>query len=73
MKWVTPAFLLILLGWWGVTQAIPVLMMQNVTDASTIPYLWVSRLLLVALVGIGFFLVHKAWSKRTVDSSGGNS
>jgi len=64
MKWVTPLFLLILLTWWGATQAIDVLLMRNVTDASTIPYLWVSRLLLITLVVVGLVLVRKAWSKR---------
>ncbi len=64
MKWVTPLFLLILLTWWGATQAIDYLLMNNVTDASTIPYLWVSRLLLVGLVVAGLILVRKAWSQR---------
>ncbi len=65
MKWVTPLFLLILLTWWGATQAIDVLLMKNVTDASTIPYLWVSRLLMVGLVAVGLVLVRKAWSNRS--------
>jgi SNF family Na+-dependent transporter len=65
MKWVTPLFLLILLTWWGATQAIDVLLMKNVTDASTIPYLWVSRLLMVGLVAAGLVLVRKAWSNRS--------
>ena len=64
MKWVTPLFLLILLTWWGFTQALDVLLMKNVTDASTIPYLWASRLLMIALVVVGLFLVRKAWSDR---------
>ena len=64
MKWVTPLFLLILLTWWGATQAVDVLLMNHVTDASTIPYLWVSRLLLVTLVVVGLVLVRKAWSRR---------
>ena len=29
MKWVTPAFLLVLLGWWGWKEAIPTLMMAE--------------------------------------------
>ena len=64
MKWVTPLFLLILLTWWGLTQAIDVLLMRNISDTSTIPYLWVSRLLLISLVVVGLFLVRKAWSRR---------
>ncbi len=73
MKWVTPAFLLILLGWWSVTQAIPILLMQNVTDASTIPYLWFSRFLLLLMVMVGFLMVRKAWSRRDDGPNGGNA
>lgn len=65
MKWITPLFLLTLLSWWSITQAIPVLLMRNVSDPSTIPYLWVSRLLMVLVIVIGLYLVRKAWSKRT--------
>jgi SNF family Na+-dependent transporter len=65
MKWVTPLFLLTLLSWWGITQAIPTFLMRNVSDSSTVPYLWVSRLLMLALVAIGFILVRRAWSNRT--------
>ena len=65
--------LLILLGWWSVTQAIPILLMQNVTDASTIPYLWFSRFLLLSMVIVGFLMVHKAWSRRSADPTGGNA
>lgn len=68
MKWLTPLFLLTLLSWWSITQAIPVLLMRNVSDPSTIPYLWVSRLLMVLLIVIGLFLVRKAWSKRTTSA-----
>lgn len=64
MKWVTPLFLVTLLGWWGITQAIPTFLMRNVSDATTIPYLWFSRLLMLLLVVIGIWLVRWAWSQR---------
>ncbi len=76
MKWVTPLFLVTLLGWWGVTQAVPVLLMRNVADASTLPYLWASRLLLVAMLVVGLVLVRKAWARRVdavAGSMGGDS
>jgi SNF family Na+-dependent transporter len=66
MKWVTPLFLLVLLTWWGFTQAIDVLLMNSVSDPSTIPYLWASRLLLVGLVAAGLILVRRAWTTGTV-------
>ena len=53
MKCVTPLFLFVLLRWWGVTEAIPTLLMTNVEDPATIPYRWVSRLLMVGLLVAG--------------------
>jgi hypothetical protein len=38
--------------------------MKNVSDPSTIPYLWVSRLLLAMLIVIGLILIRRAWSGR---------
>jgi len=64
MKWVTPLFLLTLLTWWGVTQAIPTLLMQNVADPSTIPHLWFSRLILAVLIVVGLVLIRHAWRGR---------
>jgi TRAP-type C4-dicarboxylate transport system permease small subunit len=62
MKWVTPAFLFTLLGWWTYTEAGPTLLMQTVTDPETIPYRWVSRLLIVAMVAVTAILVRRAWA-----------
>ena len=64
MKWVTPLFLITLLTWWGFTQAIPTFFMQNVADPTTIPYLWVSRLILAMLIVVGLLLIRRAWSSR---------
>jgi SNF family Na+-dependent transporter len=64
MKWVTPLFLLILLGWWGVTEALPTLLMRGVADPTQIPYLWLSRLLILALLAIGLYLIRRAWKRR---------
>ncbi|MDX1500827.1 MAG: sodium:calcium symporter [Thermoanaerobaculia bacterium] len=66
MKWVTPAFLLILLGWWGATEAFPILLMRDVEDPETLPYRWASRLLMVALAAVCVWLIRKAWRRRAV-------
>lgn len=71
MKWITPLFLLILLGWWGVTEAIPVLLMRGV-DPAQIPYMWASRGLMVLLLVSGLWLIHTAW-ERPADVSGGEA
>ena len=64
MKWVTPVFLYGLLIWWTIDEAIPTLLMDTVDDPATIPYRWVSRLLMLGLVVIGILLVRKAWKAR---------
>ncbi len=64
MKWVTPAFLAILLGWWGVTEAWPALLMENVTDPATIPYRWASRLLMIAMTAVCLWMIHRAWKRQ---------
>ena len=64
IKWVTPVFLLLLLGWWTVTEAVPQLLMENVADPEKIPYLWLSRSLMLLLVVVGIYLIRKAWSGR---------
>ncbi len=64
MKYVTPLFLFILLGWWGATEALPTLLMQRVADPSQIPYLWLSRGVMVALLVIGVILIKRSWARK---------
>ncbi len=64
MKWITPLFLFTLLGWWTWTEAIPTLLMETVDDPGTVPYRWVSRGLMLALVVVGMLLIRKAWRRR---------
>ena len=64
MKWVTPVFLYGLLIWWTIDEAIPTLLMDTVEDPATIPYRWVSRLLMVGLVALGALLIRKAWKRN---------
>ncbi len=73
MKWITPLFLVTLLVWWGITEAIPKLLMKDLAanglTRADIPYLWASRLLIVLLLAIGLYLIHRAW-KRPGHSAG---
>ncbi len=69
MKWVTPAFLFVLLGWWTVTEAWPALLMENVDDAASIPYRWVSRLLMLAVLALCLWMIRRAWRGRPEEAS----
>lgn len=64
MKYVTPVFLVVLLGWWGATEAVDVLLMQDVADPANVPYRWASRLLILAILGGALYLIREAWSRR---------
>jgi len=72
IKWVTPIFLFILLGWWAVTEAVPTLLMRDVPDApiaydpETIVYRWFSRLVMLGLLVLGLYLIHQAWVRKAV-------
>jgi SNF family Na+-dependent transporter len=72
-KWimtiVTPAYLLFILGWWGVTDALPILTMEVAAEGGeihpeSVPYIIAARALLVALT-LGFlWLIHVAWKRN---------
>ena len=66
MKWVTPVFLYTLLIWWGVTEAVPQLMMEG-KDPANIGYLWLSRAVLLIILGAGLLLVREAWRRQEGD------
>ncbi|MFQ5745930.1 MAG: sodium:calcium symporter [Gemmatimonadota bacterium] len=60
MKWITPLFLFVLLGWWGVTQAVPTLLMDG-KDPLKIPYLWFSRGVMLLMLTAGLLMIRHAW------------
>ncbi len=64
MKYVTPAFLVVLFTWWGATEAVDVLLMNDVTDPENLPYRWASRLLILAIVGLACWMIKTAWEDR---------
>jgi neurotransmitter:Na+ symporter, NSS family len=67
MKYITPALLFIVMIWWFISDAVPILVLKNVSSTD-VPYIWASRALMVLLfLGI-LFLVKKAWSKHTSDN-----
>jgi NSS family neurotransmitter:Na+ symporter len=70
MKWVTPLFLVTLLGWWSVTEAFPKVLMRGIDDSGDIPYLWAARFLMLAMFAVGLVLIRRAWSGKTPGSGG---
>lgn len=72
VTFVTPCYLLFILGWWGVTDALPILLLEQSAGGGPItpealPYVVASRALLVA-IGIGFlWLIRVAWKRNGYD------
>ncbi len=63
MKFVTPAILFIIMIWWFVNDAIPILVLKDIPSVN-VPYIWASRALMVLLfIGI-IFMVKKAWANH---------
>ena len=63
MKYVTPAFLLIILGAWFWQQGLPVILLAE-APPDRIPYIIATRLGLTVLFGLLAYLVHTAWRGR---------
>jgi len=62
MKYVTPAYLFILLAVWFFQDGLDVLVMKNVTEENY-PFIWGARFLLVAIFVTILILVRIAWQK----------
>ena len=73
MTYVTPLYLLIILSWWTVDQAIPILTLQGgkaaggpITPGTELYVQW-SRLLIVAIAVVFLILIRMAWTRNRYD------
>jgi SNF family Na+-dependent transporter len=63
MTYVTPLFLLVMMAWWTVTEAIPTLQMSGIDPAQHATR-WASRGVMMALLLGLMLLVRVAWARR---------
>lgn len=63
IKYVTPSFLVLILGFWFAQEGLPTLLMEN-TPTAKVPFVIATRVLLVDLFAALAFLVWLAWKKR---------
>lgn len=63
IKYITPVFLLIILGAWLWQDAPAVIMMEGVSPENK-PYILATRIGLVIMMGILVFLVNRAWHRK---------
>jgi NSS family neurotransmitter:Na+ symporter len=63
IKYITPAFLLLILGFWFYQQGIPFIMLKDVSKGN-VPYIFATRLMLLVFFAVLAFMVWKAWRRR---------
>jgi NSS family neurotransmitter:Na+ symporter len=63
MTWVTPVFLLVMMAWWTVQDAIPTLLMEG-RPAEEVPVRWASRAVMLGILLAQLLLIRKAWARR---------
>lgn len=63
IKWITPAVLLFVLGFWLIQEGIPTILMKNIKPEDRI-YVITVRTALILLFSVLCFLVWRVWKKR---------
>jgi hypothetical protein len=63
ITFITPTFLIIMMAWWFVQDALPTLLMADETpERQTVR--WASRGLMAAIFVLQLFLIRAAWNRR---------
>ncbi len=60
MKYVTPVFVLVIVGWWFSNSFLDKLMMKGV-DAADRPYLWLARCMMLSMALFLIWGIRRAW------------
>jgi NSS family neurotransmitter:Na+ symporter len=77
MTYMTPVYLLILLAWWSVTQALPILRIEGGVAAGgpiipgTERYVHISRLIIAGFMVLALILIRLAWKQNKYDDRAG--
>jgi MFS family permease len=65
LKYITPGFLLTMLGVWFYQKSIPMLMMEGVAQEDK-PWIMAERIFLLAFLTVLIILIKKAWKGRPI-------
>ena len=76
MTYVTPLYLLFILGWWGWADAIPILMNEKMASggpvvAENLPYIIASRGIIVLFAIVFVVFIRIAWQRNKYDDRAG--
>ncbi|HXI20295.1 MAG TPA: sodium-dependent transporter [Gemmatimonadales bacterium] len=64
MTYVTPVFLIVMMVWWFVQDALPTLEMVGVEDPSVRAVRWASRGVMLLILLVELWLIRAAWARR---------
>ncbi|RPI74150.1 MAG: sodium:calcium symporter, partial [Ignavibacteriales bacterium] len=64
MKYVTPLVLFVIMVWWFINDAIPILLLSNASPES-VPYIWGARIMMIGIFLGLVFMVKKAWGNHS--------
>jgi hypothetical protein len=64
MKYITPLVLFVIMVWWFINDALPILLLSNAAPES-VPYIWGARILMILIFAGLVFMVKKAWSNHS--------
>jgi SNF family Na+-dependent transporter len=76
ITFVTPAYLAVILVWWGVTDALPILRLERAAGGGpvaheSIPYVWAARGMLIVLLAVAVLAIRAAWRRNGYDDRAG--
>jgi SNF family Na+-dependent transporter len=76
MTYVTPVYLLFILGWWGYVDALPILMYEKSAgggslDPANTSYVTISRAIIVLFAIVSVVLIRMAWKRNKYDDRKG--
>ena len=66
MTYITPVYLLVLLGMWTYQDAVKAFLMKDKPEADK-PYLWGARVLIAGLLLLMCLLIRKAWNRKKAE------
>jgi len=68
LKYVTPVYMLTMLGVWIYQEAIPKFFMKDVESGHHL-YLWGARLLILLLILLTLWMVRAAWKRKATETA----
>ena len=76
MTYVTPAYIIFILLWWGYVDALPILLNEKAAGGGPVtpeaaPYITASRLIIVGFVVAFLVLIRMAWKRNGYDDRKG--